>query len=282
MDYLEFFFRFDPDSSFIGDLLMFELAEIGFESFAEEDGGIKAYIPRKIHNEIKFKEKMDSFSFSADISFTTQIVESRNWNEEWEKNYFQPIVIGEECVVHSTFHKNIPQAKYDILIDPKMAFGTGHHETTSLMIEYLLKAELEGKSLLDMGCGTAILAILAAKRGAGPVLGIDIDEWAYQNAMENILLNGQSGIKIEIGSAGLLNGSKKFDVILANINRNVLLQDLGSYVKSMSRDAELYMSGFYKEDMPVVNDEAEKYGLIPESFIEKNHWVAVKYKKIVK
>jgi ribosomal protein L11 methyltransferase len=278
MDYLEFYFRIDPGKSFIGDLLAAELAEIGFESFMEDENGIKAYLPSKLYDESILKEKLNTFSYAAGISFDKRLVESKNWNEEWEKNYFQPIVIGNECVVHSTFHKDIPKATYDILIDPKMAFGTGHHETTSLMAEFMLKAELKDRSLLDMGCGTAILAILSAKRGAKPVLGIDIDEWAYHNAIENIALNNQSEIEIQLGGAELLK-DKKFDVVLANINRNILLQDMHLYVASINEGGELYMSGFYKEDIPVIDKEAVKHGLKQLSFIEKNRWVAVKYQK---
>ena len=278
MDYLEFFFFYNTDNSFVGDLLAAELAEIGFESFLEDERGLKAYIPVEKWDEKMLKEKLASFSFAPGITYFQTYVKSQNWNEEWEKNYFQPIVIGGDCVIHSTFHRNIPDAKYDIVIDPKMSFGTGHHETTSLMIEEILKANLEGKSLLDMGCGTAVLAILAAKRGANPALAIDIEEWAYNNSLENIAMNNESQIEVQWGGAELLK-DKFFDVILANINRNILLEDMHKYAACMKSGSELYMSGFYREDIPVIDEEAQKHGLKQLSVNEKNRWVAVKYRK---
>jgi len=278
MDYLEFFFFYSTESSFVGDLLAAELAEIGFESFLEDEQGLKAYIPVEKWDEKRLKEKLASFSFAPGITHSQTYVKGQNWNEEWEKNYFQPIVIGGDCVIHSTFHKNIPDAKYDIVIDPKMSFGTGHHETTSLMIEEILKANLEGKSLLDMGCGTAVLAILAAKRGANPVLAIDIEEWAYNNSLENIAMNNESQIEVRWGGAELLE-DKFFDVILANINRNILLEDIHKYAACMKSGSELYMSGFYREDIPVIDEEAKKHGLKQLSVNEKNRWVVVRYRK---
>ncbi len=278
MDYLEFIFFYDIENAFIGDLLAVELAEIGFESFVDDEKGMKAYIPVEKWNEGALTEKLATFSFAGGITYSQTYIKGQNWNEEWEKNYFQPIVIGGDCVVHSTFHKDIPSTKYDIVIDPKMSFGTGHHETTSLMIEEILKAGLTGKSLLDMGCGTGILAILAAKRGANPVLAIDIEEWAYNNSLENIAMNGEPQIEVRQGGAELLEG-KFFDVILANINRNILLEDMRKYASCMQSGAELYMSGFYREDIAVINEEAQKNGLQQLSVNEKKQWVAVKYRK---
>ena len=278
MDYLEFLFFYDTQNSFIGDLLAAELAEIGFESFLEDEQGLKAYIPVEKWNEEALKEKLASFPFASGITCSQTYVKGQNWNEEWEKNYFQPIIIGGDCVIHSTFHKNIPDVKYDIVIDPKMSFGTGHHETTSLMLEEILKVDLEGKSLLDMGCGTAVLAILAAKRGANPVLAIDIEEWAYNNSLENIAMNNEPQIEVRWGGAELLKG-KFFDVILANINRNILLEDMHRYAACMKPGSRLYMSGFYKEDISVIDEEAQKHGLKQLSFNEKNRWVVVRYQK---
>ena len=277
MDYLEFLFFYNVENSFIGDLLAAELAEIGFESFLEDERGLKAYIPVEKWDEKRLKETLDSFPFASGITCFQTYVKGQNWNEEWEKNYFQPIVIGGDCVIHSTFHKDIPDAKYDIVIDPKMSFGTGHHETTSLMIEEILKANPEGKSLLDMGCGTAVLAILAAKKGANPVLAIDIEEWAYNNSQENIVLNGEPQIEVQKGGAELLQ-NRFFDVILANINRNILLEDMHKYAACMKPGSELYMSGFYREDIPAIDEEARKHGLKQLSVNEKNRWVAVRYR----
>jgi len=276
MDYLEFLFFYDAENSFVGDLLAAELAETGFESFLEDEKGLKAYIPAEKWDEGALKEKLASFPFAAGITYSQTYVKGQNWNEEWEKNYFQPIVIGGDCVIHSTFHKNIPKAEYDIVIDPKMSFGTGHHETTSLMIEEVLKADPQGKSLLDMGCGTAVLAILAAKKGANPVLAIDIEEWAYNNSLENITMNGEPQIEVQKGGAELLE-NKFFDVILANINRNILLEDMHKYAACMKPGSELYMSGFYREDIPAIDEEAKKHGLKQLTVNEKNRWVAVRY-----
>ena len=278
MDYLEFLFFYDTENSFVGDLLAAELAEIGFESFLEDEKGLRAYIPAEKWDEGALSEKLASFPFAAGITYSQMYVKGQNWNEEWEKNYFQPIVIGGDCVIHSTFHKDVPQAEYDIVIDPKMSFGTGHHETTSLMIEKILKTDLKGKSLLDMGCGTAVLAILAAKKGANPVLAIDIEEWAYNNSLENTAMNGEPQIEVQKGGAELLE-NRFFDVILANINRNILLEDMHKYAACMKPGSELYMSGFYREDIPAIDEEARKHGLKQLAVNEKNRWVAVRFQK---
>lgn len=278
MDYLEFFFRYDKEKDYIGDLLSAELGEIGFESFVKGEDGLTAYIPQNILDEAQLKNLLDNFQYADNIPYEHKLVKGQNWNEEWEKHYFQPIIMGNECVIHSTSHRDIPAARYDILIDPKMSFGTGHHETTSLMLGEILKADMNGKSLLDMGCGTAVLSILSAKRGANPILAIDIDEWAYENSLKNISLNKESNIRIEKGGAELL-GKEKFDIVLANINRNILLHDMHAYAACMNSGSELFMSGFYKQDIPVVDDEAKKHGLKLISFEEKNSWVVVRYKK---
>lgn len=193
------------------------------------------------------------------------------------KNFFQPIIIGDRCVIHSTFHHDIPQADYDIVINPQMAFGTGHHETTSLIIGELLDNNLQGKSLLDMGCGTSILAILARMRGAAPCTAIDIDEWCVRNSLENIELNGVDRISVFQGDASALEGKGPFDVVIANINRNILLNDMKQYVRCMRSGSELYMSGFYVDDIPVIQAEAERNGLRFVHHREKNRWAAVKF-----
>lgn len=278
MDYLEFIFRYDTDKDYIGDLLSAALGEIGFESFVKGNEGLTAYVPQNLYNEEAVKSLLASFEYADNIPYESKLIKGQNWNEEWEKHYFQPIIMGNDCVIHSTFHKDIPAATYEILIDPKMSFGTGHHETTSLMLGEVLKADIKGKSLLDMGCGTAVLAILASKRGANPILAIDIDEWVYENSLENIKLNDVNNIRVMQGGAELL-GKEKFDIILANINRNILLHDMHAYAACMNTGSELFMSGFYKNDIPVIDEEAKKLGLKLISFEEKNLWVAVHYKK---
>lgn len=275
MDYIEVIFSIEPYQEFISDILTSELAEIGFESFTSTAKGLIAYIPEKGFNADGLNQLISDFPFEVDINFEVQHIPAKNWNEEWEKNYFEPIVIGNECVIHSSFHKDIPKATYDIVIDPKMAFGTGHHETTSLVIGQLLQMDLTNKTVLDMGCGTAVLAILAAMRGAKNLVAIDIDSWCTENSEENIKINKIEGIEVLLGGAELLKG-KKFDVILANINRNILLADMEQYANCLDKEGELYMSGFYKEDIVLIEAEANRLGLTLVDFKEKNNWVVVK------
>ena len=202
----------------------------------------------------------------------------KNWNEEWEKHFFQPIVIGDKCVIHSTFHTDVPVAQYDIIIDPKMSFGTGHHATTSNMLSWILDDDMSGKRVLDMGCGTAVLGILAKKKGAASVLAIDIDEWCYDNALESASLN-KVDIQVLLGDASLLQ-EKQFDVILANINRNILLNDMAAYVACLPQGGCLYMSGFYTQDIPVIAECAVQLGMQQVGVKEQNNWVAVKFIKL--
>ena len=278
MKYLEFTFRTVPCTEIVNDVLSGVLGEAGFESFVEQTDGITAYIQKELYNESLLKEALADFPLpDTQIEYNFVEAEDKDWNEEWEKNFFQPIVIGDRCVIHSTFHNDVPQAEYDIVINPQMAFGTGHHETTSLIISELLNSELEGKSLLDMGCGTSILAILARMRGATPCTAIEIDEWCVRNSIENIELNKVTDIDVELGDAGTLQGKGPFDVVIANINRNILLNDMKQYVACMHPGSELYMSGFYVDDIPVIREEAERNGLNFIHHQEKNHWAAVKF-----
>ncbi|MDD4972268.1 MAG: 50S ribosomal protein L11 methyltransferase [Paludibacter sp.] len=279
MDYIELHLHLSPINTMVSDVLAATLGENGFESFIECEDGMLAYGPAKIFNENTFRELLPTALFGTDIKMTCKLVPGQDWNHEWEKNYFKPIVIGQDCVIHSSFHTDVPVATYDILIDPKMAFGTGHHETTSLMLSELLKLDVKGKSFLDMGCGTAVLAILASLKGAGPILGIDIDEWAIQNAFENIRLNHSPKIEIKLGGAEQLDGAESFDILFANINRNILLNDMPAYVAKMHTDSVLYMSGFYESDIPFIQEKAESLGLTYQGFISKNNWVAVHFKK---
>jgi ribosomal protein L11 methyltransferase len=278
MSYLEFTFHTIPSTEIIHDVLAAVLGEVGFDSFMEHEFGIKAYIPKEVFNKEAMEEALGDFPLDdVRINYIWQKAEDKDWNEEWEKNLFCPVIIGNRCVIHSTFHKDVPQAEYDIVINPKMAFGTGHHETTSLVVDVLLEADLTGKSLLDVGCGTSILSILARMRGAIPVTAIDIDTWCVENSKENIALNGMTHITVELGDANLLKGKEPFDVIVANINRNILLNDMKLYVACMKSCSELYVSGFYTEDIPVIREEAEKQRLHFEFYKEKNNWAMVKF-----
>lgn len=280
MKYLEFTFRTIPCTEIANDVLSAVLGEVGFESFVEQADGISAYIQMNLYKEAALKEALADFPLpDTKIEYNYQEAEDKDWNEEWEKNFFQPIVIGDRCVIHSTFHKDVPHAQYDIVINPQMAFGTGHHETTSLIISELLDSDLQGKSLLDMGCGTSILAILARMRGAAPCTAIDIDEWCVRNSIENIALNNVDDIAVFQGDASSLEGKGPFDIVIANINRNILLNDMKQYVRCMHPGSELYMSGFYVDDIPVIQAEAERNGLQFFHQREKNRWAAVKLKK---
>ncbi|HET9570152.1 MAG TPA: 50S ribosomal protein L11 methyltransferase [Bacteroidales bacterium] len=279
MDYIEFHIKITPINTIINDLLAVDLAEIGFESFSETEDGMLAYVSSALYNKEAIRKTIPAEMYGSILEFFEKDIPGQNWNETWEKNYFQPIVIGKDCVIHSSFHTNIPEAEFDILIDPKMAFGTGHHETTSLMLEELLKLDVKNKSFLDMGCGTAVLAILASMKGAVHVLGIDIDQWATNNALENIQMNNTSSIEILTGGAELLEHTRSFDVIFANINRNILLADMAAYTAKMHTGSLLFMSGFYQTDIPVIRQMAESLGLTYHGHSMKNNWVAVRFEK---
>jgi ribosomal protein L11 methyltransferase len=278
MNYLEFKLNFSPDEDYVADLLAAELGKIGFESFERTEEGLTAFIDQRSFNETDFSNLLNGFEYAESIRFESREIEQVNWNEEWEKHFFEPIVIGDECLIHSSFHKNLPVAKYDIVIDPKMSFGTGHHETTSLMIGEILQMDLHGKTVLDMGCGTAVLAILAAMKGAKHVTAIDIDTWCVENSIENIHKNNVPEIEVLLGDADSLSG-KSFHIIIANINRNILLNDIKKYAACLGASDALYMSGFYVEDIPVIEQEAAKYHFTLESYKEKNNWAVVKMTK---
>ena len=277
MKYFEVTFSANPCNETITDILSALTAEIGFESFVECEGGMQAYIQQSLFDEEALKNIIADFPIpDTEITYTITEPEDKDWNEEWEKNFFQPIVIDNRCVIHSTFHKDYPKAEYDIVINPQMAFGTGHHETTSSILGELLDADLKGKSVLDMGCGTSILAILASMRGADPVTAIDIDDWCVNNSRDNIALNNINNITVELGDASLLEGRKPFDVIIANINRNILLNDMAAYTACMHKGSEIYMSGFYVQDIDAIRSKGESLGLKFVHYREKNNWAAVK------
>ena len=277
MKYFEVTFSANPCNETITDILSALTAEAGLESFVECEGGMQAYVQQSLFDEEALKSIIADFPIpDTKITYTITEPEDKDWNEEWEKNFFQPIVIDNRCVIHSTFHKDYPKAEYDIVINPQMAFGTGHHETTSSILGELLDANLKGKSVLDMGCGTSILAILASMRGADPVTAIDIDDWCVNNSRDNIALNNINNITVELGDASLLEGRKPFDVIIANINRNILLNDMAAYTACMHKGSEIYMSGFYVQDIDAIRSKGESLGLKFVHYREKNNWAAVK------
>ncbi len=278
MKYLEFIFHTNPCNETVNDVLSAVLADVGFESFVEQPDGIAAYIQADLYHKEDVQQAIAAYPLPhTDITYSYTEAEDKDWNEEWEKNFFQPIVIGDRCVIHSTFHHDVPQAEYDIVINPQMAFGTGHHETTSLIIGELLNTDLQGKNVLDMGCGTSILAILARMRGAKSCTAVDIDDWCVRNSQENIALNHLDNIEVYQGDASSLAEKGPFDVIIANINRNILLQDMRHYVARMTAGAMLLISGFYTEDIPALRAEAERLGLQYDGQQEKNRWATVKF-----
>ncbi len=274
-DYMQVRLDVEPCSEPVTDLLAATLAEIGYESFLPDESGVTAFVPQGAYNETALTDALNDFPIEGiTVLASTTLVPGQDWNEEWEKNYFKPIVVGDECVIHSTFHTDYPSARYDISIDPKMAFGTGHHETTTLMLQAILATDVAGHSVLDMGCGTAVLAILNRMKGATPVVAIDIDEFATENAIENIRLNGVADIDVRLGGIEALR-QESFDFVFANINRNILLADMHAYTSRMTSGSHLFMSGFYVEDIPLIQAEAERQGVRFVGYTEKNRWVAV-------
>lgn len=271
--YLEYDFKIGPLQP-AADILIAELGEVGFESFVENDLGVLAYIQKKDWDEASLAEVeiLDNPDFS--IAYTVKEIEQENWNATWEQN-FDPIQVGNQCVVRAPFHEK-PAVEFDIVIEPKMSFGTGHHETTHMMLQFVLEHDFKGKSVLDMGSGTGVLAILAALKGADPVDAIDIDHWCYLNAKENVARNHCDYINVQEGDSTLLQ-EQKYDVILANINRNILLKELPRYINCLKKNGKLFLSGFYSEDISAISAKCRELGLEFEKNIEKNNWVAVKY-----
>jgi ribosomal protein L11 methyltransferase len=279
MNYYEVNLRLEPPAEIYRDVLSTLLADIGFESFVETDNGLYAFIPEKNYSGKVIAEALENFPLpDVQIQYSVEFIKGEDWNEAWEKYFFQPIIIDNRVIIHSSFHKDIPPLAYDIVIDPKMAFGTGHHATTSLMISCLLELDLNNRSLLDMGCGTAVLAILAKMKGAHPVTAVDNDEWAYENALENIRLNHTPSIRVLHGDASLLE-KESYDIVLANINRNILLNDMHRYVQCMAPGASLFMSGFYTKDKGIITESCAKYSLNFISFREKSDWAAMHFQK---
>lgn len=258
-DYISLRLDLKPCSVDATDLLAAFLADEGYESFESDETGLTAYIKSDSFDEDSVRGILDNFPMPLEAEVSYELVEGRDWNEEWEKNYFQPIVIDDKCVIHSTFHKNVPNGQYDILIDPKMAFGTGHHATTSMMLRHILKTDMQGKRVIDMGTGTGILAILSMMLGATEAYGIEIDPGACRNAEENVILNN---VKVQIleGDASLLDTLPQADLFIANINRNVILADLASYLKALKHDGQLLLSGFYETDIPLIERQARMLG----------------------
>jgi len=260
------------------EIFIATLAEMGFESFEETDTGVMAYIQETQWDEGAFTSLPLLESPEWEAAYTLEVIEPRNWNAEWERNY-QPIAVRDQCMVRAPFHQE-PGDKipYDIVISPKMSFGTGHHQTTYLMLDCLLDLELKGKSVLDVGTGTGVLAILAGMKGAAPITAIDIDPWAFENSRENALRNAQEGIEVLEGEVTLLI-DRNYDIILANINKNVLLGDLKTYAGVLKENGILLLSGFYRKDLPDLQKNASDHGLHYQDCREREDWTAARFHK---
>ncbi|QNJ96809.1 50S ribosomal protein L11 methyltransferase [Constantimarinum furrinae] len=256
------------------EILIAQLGYAGFESFTETDNGLTAYIQKAAWKEGILDDIQILSSEEFKISYTREEIEQVNWNAEWEKN-FEAIEVEGKCVVRAPFHPEFG-VDYEIVIEPKMSFGTGHHETTFMMLQFILENEFNDKTVLDMGCGTAVLAILAKMRGADKVDAIDIDPWCYENSLENTMRNGCDSISVMLGDATVIP-EKKYDTVIANINRNILLNDLPIYGESMMDGGELYLSGFYSEDLPIITNACNKLGFSFVEKKEKNNWIAAKF-----
>ncbi|WOD42464.1 50S ribosomal protein L11 methyltransferase [Hwangdonia lutea] len=271
--YIGYYFKVKPVQP-ATEILIAELGFAGFESFVENEDGVTAYIQKNewqkdILDDIQIL-KSDEF----EITYTFSEIEQVNWNAEWEKN-FNPIVVDNLCSVRAPFHEKA-NTKYDIIIEPKMSFGTGHHETTHMMIQHILNNDFQNKSVLDMGCGTGVLAILAELKGAKPIDAIDYDNWCYLNSLENVERNNCKNITVLEGDASLLK-NKKYDIIIANINRNILLQDMHTYAACLNKNGMLFLSGFYADDIPVIKAECKKHMLKFIEKLERNNWVSLKF-----
>ncbi len=272
--YIGYHFTIEP-KELGSEILIAELGEKAFESFIETENGISAYVQKALWNEDILNDIYILENEEFKISYIVEEIAQVNWNEEWEKN-FEPIDVDGICHVRAPFHaKN--DAKYDIVIEPKMSFGTGHHETTYMMIQHLLEMDVTDMKTLDMGCGTAILAILAEMKGAKPIDAIDIDNWCYLNSIENAERNNCSEISVFEGDVSLLNQGQKYDLIIANINRNILLNDMQTYVNCLNKNGVLLLSGFYNEDISHIDASCTEKGLTYVKKFQKNNWVALKY-----
>ncbi|SDS18452.1 [LSU ribosomal protein L11P]-lysine N-methyltransferase [Gillisia sp. Hel1_33_143] len=276
MNYLEFQFKIEPLQP-ASEILIAELGNVGFESFVENEEGITAYIQVNEFQEGSLKDIYVLNSDEFEISYTTSEIEQVNWNSEWEKN-FNPIIVDNKCSVRAPFHVK-PETEFDIVIEPKMSFGTGHHATTHMMLQHILKDDWRDLSVLDMGCGTGVLAILAGMKGANPIDAIDIDNWCYLNTMENVERNNANNISVYEGTAALLEG-RSYDRIIANINRNILLEDISVYSQCLKSGGKLYLSGFYVEDIPMIEKECNANNLNIEATLDRENWAAVSFTKV--
>ena len=254
--------KIQPVSQDAADVLSAMLAEIGFESFSVTEDGLLAYIQQSVWSEDKMQEVVQDFCLpGVSISYSKAEAPDEDWNQVWEEEGFQPVLVGDEIVVHDVKHADVPPAKYDIVITPRLAFGTGSHETTRLILRTLAQLDLQGKHVIDAGTGTGILAIMAIKRGAKSVFAYDIDEWSVENTKDNLLLNHiTTSVSVFCGDSSVLEGQPKADLLIANINRNILLGDLPRFASSLKPKGQMILSGFYLQDIPALTEAASKLG----------------------
>lgn len=276
MIYTQISFSLTPDTEENREILIAMLGELPFESFDENEDFVLGYIPGDTVNPEEIKELTSVLPFSVVVA--NELIPDQNWNEVWEKNYFKPLLIGNRCLIRAPFHTEYEPAEFELVIEPKMAFGTGNHETTTLVAEQILNMDLTGKTVLDMGCGTGILGMLASLKGAKSIMAIDIDTWSFESTVENARLNNIENLEAKLGDASLL-GNENYEIIFANIHKNIIINDLPAYEKVLQPGGKIYLSGFYAQDMPDVKAKAESLGLIETGFQEKNNWVAYSFRK---
>ncbi|PKP50247.1 MAG: 50S ribosomal protein L11 methyltransferase [Bacteroidetes bacterium HGW-Bacteroidetes-11] len=274
MNYVELNCSLPEGEANIAELIMAALGELGFESFVENENGLLAYIQAPDFD-VSILNNQELWPEGSNPSYTWKIIEDQNWNALWESN-FDPVIIDGQCMVRAPFHPKNNDIEFDIEIEPKMSFGTAHHETTAQIISLLLNTDVKDKTVLDMGCGTGVLAILAAMKGASKITAIDNDEWAYHNSVENTAKNNLPHIDVYQGDAALLEG-KHFDILIANINRNILLNDMHHYRKCMTPGSILMMSGFYTQDVEAITTRANELGLSFISQTKKNNWATATF-----
>lgn len=281
MKYVEVIFQLTPWNEAASDILAAFCGDMGFETFVTEEPFLKGYIQKSVFDEQQLRDTLEFFPMpEVVITYSTADAEDKDWNEEWEKNGFEPIIIGSELTVQGTGHDCPSNTRYEILLDPKMAFGTGSHETTYMILEQLLTMDLNGKEVLDAGCGTGVLGIMTALKGAASVMAYDIDEWSVNNTRTNCALNHVENITVHEGDASVLqNLENRFDLVLANINRNILLADMPHFVRVLKNGGQLILSGFYTEDVAQLVEAAQALGLEKVLQKERNGWACLLLKK---